>query len=133
MTREEAIKVLEMFLHKQCSLERTRFAYDPDTVWDAVKMAFDALEQPEPTHDAIIDYCRRLGLVVVDALDFYVMTASTKQPEQKTGKWTNVHISVSGNSDAECSLCGAVVHSGFADKGKINYCPNCGARMEEGE
>ena len=47
MTREEAIKVLEMFLHKQCSLERTRFAYDPDTVWDAVKMAFDALEQPE--------------------------------------------------------------------------------------
>lgn len=45
MTREEAIKVLEMFLHKQCDLGRTEFAYDQLTIWDAVKMASDALEQ----------------------------------------------------------------------------------------
>lgn len=47
MTREEAIKVLEMFLHKQCDLERTKFAYDQLTVWDAVNMASEALAQPE--------------------------------------------------------------------------------------
>jgi len=28
MTIEEAIKVLDMFLHKQCDLERTASAYD---------------------------------------------------------------------------------------------------------
>ncbi len=48
MTREEAIKVLEMFLHKQCDLKRTEFAYDADTVWSAVNMANEALEQQEP-------------------------------------------------------------------------------------
>ena len=44
MTREEAIKVLEMFLHKQCDLDRTKFAYDSYAVWEAVHMAFEALE-----------------------------------------------------------------------------------------
>lgn len=34
-----------MFLYKQCDLERTRFAYDANTVWMAVKMAYDALEE----------------------------------------------------------------------------------------
>lgn len=50
MTREEAIKVLEMFLYKQCDLERTKFAYDQLTVWDAVKIASEALKQPEIIH-----------------------------------------------------------------------------------
>ena len=49
MTREEAIKVLEMFLHKQCDLERTKFAYDANTVWEAVNMASEALEQEPKT------------------------------------------------------------------------------------
>lgn len=52
MTREEAIKVLEMFLHKQCDLGRTEFAYDQLTIWDAVKMASDALEQA-PCEDVV--------------------------------------------------------------------------------
>lgn len=41
--KEDALKVLDMFLCKQCDLERTSFAYDQNTVWDAVKMATDAL------------------------------------------------------------------------------------------
>ena len=45
MTREEALKVLEMFLHKQCDLKRTEFAYDANTVWDAVNIATKVLEQ----------------------------------------------------------------------------------------
>ena len=45
MTREQAIKVLEMFLHKQCSLSRTEFAYSQNEIWDAVKMASDALKK----------------------------------------------------------------------------------------
>ena len=54
--------------------------------------------------------------------------ALSVQPERKKGEWINVHISVSGDSDAECNLCGAVVHTSFSDQ--INYCPNCGERME---
>jgi len=45
------------------------------------------------------------------------------------GKWVNVKISISGDSSAECSLCGAVVHNNFSNT--INFCPNCGADMRE--
>ena len=48
MTREKAIKVLDMFLHKQCDLERTKCAYDENTVWDAVRVARDCLENTKP-------------------------------------------------------------------------------------
>lgn len=47
LSRKEAIKVLEMFLYKQCSLGRTEFAYDADTVWKAVKMAAESLKTDE--------------------------------------------------------------------------------------
>lgn len=47
LSREEAIKVLEMFLHKQCSLGRTEFAYDANTVWEAVNMAAESLKTDE--------------------------------------------------------------------------------------
>lgn len=47
LSRQEAIKVLEMFLYKQCSLGRTEFAYDADTVWKAVKMAAESLKTDE--------------------------------------------------------------------------------------
>ena len=48
----------------------------------------------------------------------------------KHGYWTNISISVTGSSSAECSLCGTVVHDNFADVNRINYCPNCGAKMD---
>lgn len=43
------------------------------------------------------------------------------------GEWINLKISISGDSSAECSLCGAVVHNNFSNV--INFCPNCGADM----
>ena len=46
----------------------------------------------------------------------------------KHGRWINVKISLSGDSSAECSLCGAVVHNNFSNV--INHCPNCGARSD---
>ena len=51
----------------------------------------------------------------------------------KHGHWTNINISVTGNSSAECSLCGTVIHDTFADVNRINYCPNCGAKMDDVE
>ncbi|WP_293969719.1 hypothetical protein [uncultured Ruminococcus sp.] len=48
MTPQEAIEILEMFLHKQCDLERTKFAYSENTIWIAVNMAKQALEKQIP-------------------------------------------------------------------------------------
>lgn len=98
LSREEAIKVLEMFLHKQCSLGRTEFAYDADTVWKAVKMAAESLKQTKPSGEWLgIDY------------DGY----ADGQPVIEL--W-------------ECS------HCGYEHKGDYttltDYCPNCGAKME---
>ena len=49
---------------------------------------------------------------------------------RQQGEWVNIKISILGNSSAECSLCGAVVHNNFSNV--INFCPNCGADMRGG-
>lgn len=60
MTRGEAIEILAMFLHKQCDLKRTKFAYDANTVWDAVKMAKEALEE-QPVKCKECTYIKEAG------------------------------------------------------------------------
>ena len=49
--------------------------------------------------------------------------------DRPQGEWVNVKISISDDSSAECSLCGAVVHNNFSNV--INFCPNCGAKMSK--
>lgn len=44
---KETIEILEMFLHKQCDLARTEFAYSQSEVWEAVKISKNALEEVE--------------------------------------------------------------------------------------
>ena len=44
---------------------------------------------------------------------------------QKTGKWIDIQVSVSGDGRATCDQCGAVVHNSFSSS--INFCPNCGS------
>ena len=46
MTPQKALEILEMFLHKQCDLQRTEFAYSQKEVYMAVSMAQHALEKP---------------------------------------------------------------------------------------
>lgn len=48
MTPQKASEVLEMFLHKQCDLKRTEFAYNANEVWEAVKKSSEALEKQIP-------------------------------------------------------------------------------------
>lgn len=59
----------------------------------------------------------------VDELDTAIATLvnlPSIQPERKKGRWIDM------NDHVMCSCCGTT-HYG-ADK---NYCPNCGAKMEE--
>ena len=44
MTPQKAFEILEVFLHKQCNLQRVESGYSENEVWKAVKMASDALE-----------------------------------------------------------------------------------------
>lgn len=56
--------------------------------------------------------------------------------EHKTIHGKNICDSVTGHCEFKCSLCGADASSimmGSLDGGKFNYCPNCGARMDESE
>ena len=48
------------------------------------------------------------------------------EPERKKGKWIFI------GDCYKCSECRSV-YSWWADSQTSNYCPNCGAKMEEGE
>ena len=59
-------------------------------------------------------------------IDRFIAFASA-EPERKKGKWIE---------DTFCSECGWIheVESGFIGSvNQFNYCPNCGARMENGD
>lgn len=49
------------------------------------------------------------------------------------GHWINISISANEyeHSSAQCDLCGARVYNNLSSI--INYCPNCGAKMNEVE
>lgn len=47
------------------------------------------------------------------------------------GHWVNVRVSARGDSAADCNQCGTTVHTSFSDN--VNFCPNCGARMDKEE
>ena len=54
--------------------------------------------------------------------------APTIEPERKTGKWIVVD---DGCISGKCSVCGWEAHMYEDDVMGMDYCPNCGARMED--
>lgn len=69
-------------------------------------------------HDAI----EVLGMI-------YEMPAADVAPVRH-GWWVHEHIS-EGYAWVMCSECEAVIHKILINK-RLNYCPNCGARMDGG-
>ena len=110
MTVQEAKKIMEMFLHKQCDLQRTEFAYSQNEVWDAVKMSADALEE--------VEQYRALG--TVEELKEAREKQLAKKPNIVGGEFIKL---------AECSECNTVIRF------KQEYCHKCGNKVnwEEGE
>ena len=70
-----------------------------------------------------------------DGMDFAACFASTlpsAQPERKKGHWIEVddhYNRISGR----CSVCGWESHMYEDDVVGMDFCPNCGARLQEGE
>ena len=56
----------------------------------------------------------------IDLAISVLATSSSAEPEQKTGKWINCGCAL------KCSECGHLMSWDVR-----NFCPNCGARMEE--
>lgn len=51
-----------------------------------------------------------------------------RQPEQKKGYW--IGRPIAGYATVRCSVCTELF---FENQGRWNFCPNCGATMEEKE
>lgn len=135
MTREEAINILEMFLHKQCDLKRTEFAYDANTIWHAVNMASKALKQ-KFCNDCIsrqavlnkafeIKTGENTSAMVVYAED--IRKELPVLPKREQGEW------IEEKHGYRCNKCNKFYKGEWSitDNAMIPHkcCPNCGAEM----
>ena len=60
---------------------------------------------------------------------FFDAVKALPSADRPQGYWTNRHKWDNGFVERECSLCGAMKPI-LMHTAKINYCPNCGARMK---
>lgn len=69
-------------------------------------------------------------LVSVDAMKSFIKNrpAADVAPVRH-GRWVHEHMS-EGYAWVICSECEAVIHKILINK-RLNYCPNCGAKMDE--
>lgn len=70
---------------------------------------------------------------VVDAIDIEDVDAipAADVAPVRHGRWVHEHIS-EGYAWVICSECEAVIHKILINK-RLNYCPNCGAKMDGGD
>lgn len=147
MTIDEVISIMNVIVHM---LEPQ---YDTDRIEDAVEMAIKALEQ-EPCGDCIsreavenaikhaevnftvnsdIDFTKHIREVheivngIVDAQIKALRDLPFVTPQPKMGKWEK--RDVRGQRVDCCSVCGLSNGTIY----EYNYCPNCGAKMQEVE
>lgn len=69
------------------------------------------------------------GVDAIDIEDVDAIPAADVAPVRH-GQWVHEHIS-EGYAWVICSECEAVIHKILINK-RLNYCPNCGAKMDGG-
>ena len=69
--------------------------------------------------------------ISVDAMKSFIKNRPTADVAPVVhGRWVHEHIS-EGYAWVMCSECEAVIHKILINK-RLNYCPNCGAKMDGG-
>ena len=132
MTAEKAIEILSGFgiINRYCSEDA-----------EALDMAIKALEQ-QPCEDcisreAVLDILKDKWNMFSDANDAIQESIDTIEalspvtPQPKIGEWVKTFEPNEAEPFIlwECSNC----HKTVIGSMKSDYCPNCGARMKEGE
>lgn len=69
------------------------------------------------------------GVDAIDIEDVDAIPAADVAPVRH-GRWVHEHIS-EGYAWVICSECEAVIHKILINK-RLNYCPNCGSKMDGG-
>lgn len=138
MTREEA----KIWLNKLYTRTDITNEYgdmeDMQPYEEALDMAIKTLEQ-EPCDDCISRQAMHIELEKWITYGEYKYSNATKylydridrlpsvSPQQKMGRWI-IDRDSTGRTYGECSECMMRQYAGT-----LNYCPDCGARMEAGE
>lgn len=137
MTREERLELLKQ-IEKDiyvCSLEST---FIDDVKSCAIRSAIEELEQ-EPCEDcisrqAVCDMIEKAQIITdgefcgycIEDIDINTLPSVTPQP--KTGHWVRVD-----KNKLRCSKCEVIHLIAQYPNGKIDWCPNCGAKMVESQ
>lgn len=77
--------------------------------------------------DVIEEYIVSFGLTIEDIERIPAVDAEPV----KHGRWVDMQYPLAGHTFISCSECGERLDIDSSYKSIINYCPNCGAKMEE--
>ena len=79
------------------------------------------------------DYRREKGTIqeAIKMVSFSEYTPAADVAPVRHGRWVHEHMS-EGYAWVICSECEAVIHKILINK-RLNYCPNCGAKMDGGD
>ena len=84
-------------------------------------------EQWDDITDVDFEHTDRIWFTTKHGNRFEFVKASA-HPEQKVGKWI---VMDDDRISGRCSVCGWEAHMYEDDVVGMDYCPNCGAKMEE--
>ena len=85
------------------------------------------IDYEETKEDAILSLEQQIKQLVQDAFDKgYQCGYKDRKSEPQKGEW----ISVCGNKQCNCSVCGEGFDHTYEWIERWNFCPNCGARMK---
>jgi len=146
VTRKETIKVFE-------DMKKGIYPYDPSVYLDIAINSLEIderyeleYEQIEPCEDtisrqAVLDATVKRNSIwnkitnsKGENLEEIILQLPPVTPQQKTGHWIEKD-GFDGDVYYDCSACGEsfCLIDGTPTDNLYNYCPNCGAKMEESE
>ena len=100
------------------------------------QVAIDVLAEWEATHmwdEWCNDHKNEAEKYHITAPSAVVKTLPSAEPERKKGHWILYDKRFPWSKDYKCSECGNYINISDinAGRGSANFCPNCGAKMEE--
>lgn len=87
----------------------------------------DTISRQAAIDDAHSQIWYRLNPNMKERIDAWLVNLPAVQPKQKTGRWEH-----DGGHFANRWICSQCGYKLYFEKSEAKYCPNCGAKMENG-